>query len=263
MKYNKVWITGASSGIGRALSIEYANQGSKLILSGRNIAELEKTKSLCQNAKHVVILPIDISQLNEINTLLDANRVLLNDVDLLINNAGISQRSLALETDFEVHKRLMDVNYFGTLKLTLWMLQHFKENNSGHIATISSVAGKFGTPMRSGYSASKFALHGFFEALHAELVETNIKVTMICPGFIQTNISKNAIIADGRKQGTMDNATSKGMNVESFAKKAVSAINKNKFEVSIGNIYETKFALFIHRIFPSLFRKLIAKSKVT
>lgn len=264
IKSSKIWITGAGSGIGKALALEFnKNSDVKFILSGRNIENLESTRQSLSNPDKVKLLALDLENHDELDRILEENTPLLSDVDILINNAGISQRSLAKDTRFEVYKRLMDINYLGTIKISLFLLQHFLKRNSGHFVVISSSAGKFGVPVRSGYSASKFALHGFFEALRAEVDKTKIEVTMVCPGFIKTDISKNALTADGSYQGTMDKAQANGMTPEVLAEKVLNAIESNKAEISVGGFKETKLAIWVSRIFPSLFRKVIANSEVT
>ncbi len=261
-KTKKIWITGASAGIGKALALAYAKEGAKLVLSSRKRPALEEVKSLCVGSPKVDILPLDLEKHEEIDQIFKANINLIKDVDLLINNGGISQRSKVSETQFEVYQRLMDINYLGTVQLSTLLLPYFVERNCGQFAVITSVAGKFGVPYRSGYSASKMALHGFFDALRAELNHTNINVTMICPGFIKTDISVNSLTGSGEKLNEMDEAQANGMDVNTFADKAIKAINHKKEEVYIGAFRETTLAILVSRLFPSLFKKIISKSKV-
>jgi short-subunit dehydrogenase len=147
-------------------------------------------------------------------------------VDVVVNNAGISQRSRAVETRLDVEKALFDVNYFGTVELTRHLLPHFLERKSGHIVVISSVVGKLGTPIRTSYAASKHALHGYFDSLRAELDGTGISVSLVCPGYIRTEVSVNAVGPDGTKYGKMDVNQERGMDPDVFARKAVNALNK-------------------------------------
>jgi len=181
---------------------------------------------------------------------------------LLINNGGISQRALAHETQLAVYEELMAVNYFGNIALTLAVLPSMRARKSGAIAVISSVAGKLGTPLRSGYSASKFALDGFYEALRAENYRENIQVTMVFPGFVNTRVSFNARKSDGKKQGVMDGAQAKGISAAECARPTMEAIVRKKNDVYISGARE-KFAVFMHRFFPNLFVKIIRKAKVT
>lgn len=259
----KVWITGGGTGIGKAIAAEFAREGAKLILSGRNVRRLESAKASLESNQSIDIIPLDLEDHEGIVSTFEENIGLVSDVDILVNNAGISQRSLTTDTEFKVYKKLMDVNFLGTVQLSILMLKEFEKRGKGHFVVNSSSAGKFGVPLRSGYSASKFALHGFFEALRAETYNSDINVTMICPGFINTDISLNALSADGSKHGTMDDGQKKGMPVETMAKKSVDAIYKKKEEFLVGGFKESQMSVMMSRFFPSTFRKMIANMKVT
>lgn len=152
-------------------------------------------------------------------------------MDVLVNNGGISQRALAKDTALEVDKRRMDVNYFGTIALTKSLLPGMLTHQLGHIVTITSLTGKFGSPYRSSYAASKHALHGFFDSLRAELAQTPVRVTLICPGFVRTNVSIHALKGDGSQLGTMDDATDHGMDPAVLARKMMRAIEQGREEV--------------------------------
>ena len=261
LKNKTVWITGASSGIGRALTIELSKDNN-LILSSRNKIALENVKNKCENSQNIKILPLDLENYSNFDNLTKQAISFFGNIDILINNGGISQRSLAKETNIKVDKKIMEVNYFGTVALTKAILPHFLENKNGHIIVITSVVGRIGTPLRSSYAASKHALHGFFDSLRAEVFKENIKVTLICPGFVQTNVSINALTGDGSKQNTMDKATANGLKPEYVAKKIRLAIEKNKEEVIIGGLKE-KFSVLLKRFFPTLLSKLVRKIPVT
>ena len=261
-KDKTIWITGASSGIGKALAIELAAQGARLILSSRKRAALEEV-ALHISHPDTQILPLDLQDHNGLDQLIRDNQPLLATVDILINNGGISQRSKVVDTDFKVYKKLMDVNYLGSVMLTLGILPFFTKKNMGQYVVISSMAGKFGVPVRSGYSASKMALHGFFDAMRAELMHTAISVTIVCPGYIKTDISKNALTASGEAQGTMDEAQRKGMPLDIMVPKVLEAIEQKRDEIHIGGFKEVKMAGLLSRLFPKTFKKIIAKSKVT
>src|SRR6266850_1021844 len=201
---NKViWLTGASSGIGEAVAYELAKKGSKLILSARRKDELERVKGNCfpKSQAHIRILPLDLAEPSTLPILVEAAIQVFGHVDVLINNAGIGQRSLAKETVLEVDRKIMEVDYFGTVSLTKLLLPHFLKRKSGHFVTVSSVMGKIGTPHRSGYAAAKHALHGFFDSLRAEVWKENknILVTLICPGWVKTQVTINALTGDGSK----------------------------------------------------------------
>jgi short-subunit dehydrogenase len=260
-----IWITGASSGIGEALAYELAAKGSKLILSARRKDELERVKGNCHapSQVNIRILPLDLAQPDTLKLTTEAAIQIFGQIDILINNGGISQRSFAKDTLIEVDRRIMEVNFFGTLAITKYLLPHFLKRKSGHFVTVSSVTGIFGTPYRSTYAASKHALHGFFDSLRAELykdVQDNITVTMICPGFINTPITLSAVTGDGTPLGKIDRAQFNGKPAEWCAKKIIKAIEQKKEEVYIGGV-ETLGVRF-KRIFPKWFSKYIRKAAV-
>ena len=256
-----IWITGASSGIGEALALEYSKRGYNLILSARTETVLEKVKSMC-SSQNIEILPLDLSNYNDFDSLAKKAWALFDGIDLLINNGGISQRSLSFETSISVDEKLMQVNYLGTVALTKAVLPLMLERRCGHIATVSSMVGKFGTPMRSSYAASKHALHGFMDSLRAEVATFGIDVSLVCPGFVQTNVSLNALVGDGKVQGTMDTTTDNGIKASVFAVKMIKALDARKAEVRIAGLKEN-FGYYLSKFFPSLFRKLVRKIAVT
>ncbi|MGZ9734191.1 SDR family oxidoreductase [Flavobacterium sp. GNP002] len=254
-----VWITGASSGIGEALAYELARRNCKLILSARNIKALEDVKSKCSTAE-VVILPFDLSDFDNAKNQVENAIAAFGKIDVLVNNGGVSQRSLIADTDFEVDKKLIEVDYLGTVALTKALLPHFIKNKKGHFVTVTSLMGKFGSPYRSGYCGAKHALHGFFDVLRMEHQKDNINVTLICPGFIQTNVAKNALTADGSKQNTDDEATLNGMPVAIFVKKLIKAVESNTFEAYIGG--KEVLGVYLKRFFPKLLHRFVLQSKV-
>lgn len=257
-----VWVTGASSGIGKALAIELSKQNAKLIISSRNLEALTLVKTECLNSDNVKILILDLEDYTGLDQKATEAIAAFGQVDVLINNGGISQRSLVQETEITVDKRIMDINYLGTVALTKAILPHFLENKKGHFAVTTSIVGKIGTPLRSSYAASKHALHGFFDSLRAEVHQNNIKVTLICPGFINTNVSKNALTGSGEPQGIMDVATGNGMSAELCAKRMLQAIDRNKEEVYIAGFKE-KLGVYVKRFVPKLFSVLVRKMSVT
>jgi short-subunit dehydrogenase len=254
-----VWITGASSGIGEALAYELAGRNCKLILSARNIKALEVVKSKCSTAE-VVILPFDLSDFDNAKNQVENAITAFGKIDILVNNGGVSQRSLIADTDFEVDKKLIEVDYLGTVALSKALLPNFIKNKNGHFVTITSLMGKFGSPYRSGYCGAKHALHGFFDVLRMEHQKDNINVTLICPGFIQTNVAKNALTADGSKQNTDDEATLNGMPVDIFVKKLIKAVESKKFEAYIGG--KEVLGVYLKRFFPKLLHRFVLQSKV-
>ena len=259
-KNKVVWITGASSGIGEALALAFASEGAKLILSARRMDELQRVKqSLNLPDSDVLILPLDLSDMSKTNELTQKVIAIYGKIDILINNGGISQRSLTLETPLEIDRKIMEINFFGTIALTKSVLPYMIKQKSGHIIIMSSIAGKFGFYFRSAYSASKHALHGFFEALRMELFNDNIKVLIVCPGKIKTDISINAITGNGGTHNKMDDSQAKGLSAEECARQILNGVRNNKDELFIGG-KELK-AIWVKRFFPSLFTKLIRKQK--
>ncbi len=258
----RVWITGASSGIGEALALAFAKNGAQLILSARNEKELNRVAAAASaaGAASVIVQPLDLARHDDIPMV--AQKVLqqVGKLDILVNNGGISQRSLAKDTSLEVDKKLMDVNYFGTVALTKAVLPVMLMHQLGHIVTITSLTGKFGSPHRSSYAATKHALHGFFDSLRAELADSHLKITLICPGFIRTSISLNALTGDGSQLGTMDEATDRGMEPEELAHKILHAIEKGKEEAYFGG--KEVLGVYVKRFFPAYFSRLIRKAKV-
>lgn len=254
-QHKTVWITGASSGLGEQLAYDLSKQGAKLILSARRINELERVKQNCTgNAEDIMILPLDLMVHEAMPDKVKEVLSHFGKVDVLINNGGVSQRSYAIDTAFEVDKRIMDINFFGTVALTKALLPSMIQHQLGHIAVISSIAGKVGVPKRTAYAASKFALVGFFDALRAEVHQHDIKVTMICPGFTQTNIAVNALIGEGKANGKQDPDIAKGMSVKYVCGRILKAIKKNREEVYIGG--REVFGVYVRRLWPKLFFRI-------
>lgn len=261
-KNKRIWITGASSGIGEALAKAFAEHGAQLILSARNEVEINRVSAAClkAGASSVLVQALDLEQHDRIPSIVESVLNKVGKVDILVNNGGVSQRSLARETSLEVDKKLMAVNYFGTVALTKALLPNMLMHQLGHIVTITSLTGKFGTAYRSSYAASKHALHGFFDSLRSELSDAHIKVTLICPGFVHTNVSKNALTGDGAKLGTMDEATEKGMDPDRLAQKILQAIKNGKEEAYFGG--KEVLGIYLKRFFPAYFSKMLRKAKV-
>lgn len=262
IKDKVVWVTGASSGIGEALAKEFSKRGARLILSSRKANELERVKSelVGGDAKKATILPIDLSHSDKLADKARAAMAIFGRIDILVHSGGISQRSMALDTDEKVLRRVMEINFFAAVRLTQEVLPSMIENGYGHIVPISSLVGKFGTPYRSGYAASKHALHGYFESLRAENYKKNIHVTIAIPGFIRTNISLNALTQDGKALNQMDEAQAKGMDPEQCARVIVNGITRAKNEVLVGG--KEKIGVYLKRFFPAYFARFIRKAKV-
>jgi len=253
-----VWITGASSGIGKEAAIQLHRVGAKLILSARTTSALEELKASLGNGDDILILPLDLADTESFpQSVLKAYNH-FDKIDIVLNNAGISQRSYVLETDLSVDRKIMEVNYFGTIALTKAILPKMIEQGGGHFAVVSSVVGKFGFGVRSAYSASKHALHGFFESLYIELNHKGIGITLICPGPIQTNISKNALDGSGKPSGKMDEMQEKGMPVKKCVHIILDAIKREKREVIVAGFKE-KLGVKLKAWIPSLFFKIALK----
>ena len=254
-----VWITGASAGIGEALALAFARQGARLILSARNETELQRVAAACAPAT-VLVLPLDLADTASLPVNAAEALVRFGRLDVLLNNGGVSQRSLALETTLEVDRRLMEVNYFGTVALTKAVLPALLAQRSGRIVVISSLVGKFGTPYRSAYAASKHALHGFFDSLRAELPGSGVGISLICPGFIHTGVSVNALTGDGSALGTMDEATERGLAPAEFARRALPVIARGENEAYIGG--KETLGVYLKRFLPGVFANMLTRTKV-
>jgi dehydrogenase/reductase SDR family protein 7B len=261
MKNKVVWITGASSGIGEALVYAYNKLGAQLIISSRNSNELKRVKAKCTDQQSIYVLPLDLEDHISLPIKAEEAIRIFGKIDILINSGGISQRSLSMETDLFTEKRFLAINFWGTVILSKAVLPQMIQNGTGSIVVVSSLVGKFGTRFRSAYSASKHALHGYFDSLRIELNNPNIHMMLACPGFIRTNVTINALTADGSPQGTMDNAQENGMAPEVFAKKMIAALNAKKEEVYIGG--KEIYGVVLKRFLPRLFSKIIKKAKVT
>ena len=257
-----VWITGASSGIGEALAKQYAALGSQLVLSARREPELEGVKQACiklgAKDEDVLVLPLDVTKHESMAEKVFAVTAHFKSIDVLINNAGISQRSLCLDTDLSVYRTLLDVDVLGQIALTKQVLPVMVKQGSGHIAVTSSVAGKVGVKWRTGYCAAKHAVMGFFDALRAEVAEHGIQVSTITPGFIKTDISKNAVTAHGESFGVDDEDIKGGMDVDKCAHVIIKQMSKGKKEIAVGEGL-SMVALTLKRFFPNLVFKMVEK----
>ena len=255
-----VWITGASSGIGEAITLAFAKENARLVLTARRPEELERVKKLTGlPGSAVLVLPMDVTQFEKAGPAVEAIIAHFGRIDVIVHNAGVSQRSYIQETDFEVYQKIMDVDFFSTVAITKAALPYMIAQQSGQFIVISSVAGKIGTIMRSGYNAAKHALHGFYDSLRAEGYNDNIKVTTVCPGYIRTNISLNALNQSGGKFGKMDTNQANGIPAEECARQILSAVKKGKKEIYIGGFKEVA-AIYLKRFFPDLLFDQVRKN---
>jgi NADP-dependent 3-hydroxy acid dehydrogenase YdfG len=256
-----VWITGASSGIGEALALQFAQAGSKLALSARRENELQRVKDLClqAGAQDVLVVPLDVTDEAAMPGAVEQVRTAIGPIDMLINNAGLSQRSKCIDTEMAVYRQIFEVDVIGQIALTKAVLPGMLAQGSGHIAITSSVAGKVGAPHRTGYCAAKHAVMGFFDALRAEVHAQGIRVTTITPGFIRTMVSDNALKGDGTRFDRTDSNIAKGMDVDECAKVIMKGFRKvsspawysNSVQKSVIRIKSRYQSHFIRALFPS------------
>ncbi|GGC98153.1 SDR family NAD(P)-dependent oxidoreductase [Undibacterium terreum] len=227
-----VWVTGASSGIGEALVSSLLQAGAQVILSGRRLAELERVAASA--ADRTLILAFETTDYDALPQVVEKAWAWKGRIDILINNAGISQRSLALDTHLDVYRQLIEVDYLAPLALTQLIVPRMVEKRSGHVAVISSVAGKVGTPLRTGYCGAKHAVVGYFDGLRAEVEEAyGIKVSVILPGSVQTSIAVNALVGDGSSRGRSDANIDNGMPVAAAAKIILDGMAAGKREIPV------------------------------
>jgi short-subunit dehydrogenase len=253
-----IWITGASSGVGEGMAKVFHREGADLILSARRAAELERVKAACTGTGAILLVPFDICDATA--RAAAAAHVLnqFNRIDVLINNAGIGQRSLAKDTMLDVERRVMEVDFFGPVALTKLILPHMIEQQGGQLLVTSSVAGKHAVPMHAAYCAAKHALHGYFDTLRVEHLKDNIAVTLLVIAGIRSHVFEHALTGDGSEYGRNDWGDNVGMSAETCAERVVEAIVKREPEVLI-SIEEAKQALLLKEKDPVEFTRRMAK----
>lgn len=257
-----IWITGASSGIGEALAKQLSAYNSRLIISSNRPDDLEKVKaSLQREREDVYVLPFDLNEASTLPGKANEAEKAFGRIDILINNGGISQRSLVLDTSLETDRKIMEINYFSGVILTKAILPGMIERGYGHIAALSSVTGKFGFPLRSAYSAAKHAMCGFYETLGAEYYDQGIRSTLVFPGRVSTNISLGALGPDGKPQNIMDHGQATGISAAECAMDILNGIRKNKKEVYSGG--REVWMVYVKRFLPGLAFRLARKVKRT
>ncbi len=256
-----VWITGASSGIGEATAYRFAQEGARIIVTALEDDLLEGVVSRCKKfgAPDAAALPFDLSDSDGLDALAEKAWNQFGGIDILYNNAGISQRGTTVETEMRVIRKVMDIDYYAPVILTKNILPRMIERGGGQLVVTTSIAGRFGFPLRCAYSSAKHALYGFFETVQAETYDQNIRVTIVCPGRVQTNISKYALEKDGRQHGKMDAGQAGGVTPQQAADKIVKAVYKKKREVLVGR-YELLMA-YIKQFCPGLAAKLARRIK--
>ena len=261
---NKViWITGASSGIGEALAYSFARQNARLVLSARRVAELERVKEGCKLPdEQVLLLPMDVSEYEKVEAQHQKVQEHFGPVDILINNAGLSHWSKIRDLSMEVLKKIMDVNFFGGVALSKAVLPSMLERKKGHIVVISSILGKIVTPKQAAYNASKHAIQGFYDTLRAEAGPEGVKVLVVSPGAVNTNVAKNSLDKEGKPINRSNKMIEKGLDPRDVAEKVLQAIRKGKEDIVLAGGKE-KFAILMKRLSPGLFSKFLSGRKAT
>lgn len=257
-----IWITGASSGIGEALAYEWGESGARLILSSNEPDELNRVVEACRKRRYdAKPLFLDLTDTDMMPQKAEDARELWGSVDILVNNGGISQRSMAKDTDIEVDRRIMEIDYFGHIALTKAILPHMIERGSGHITVTTSVAGLMALPLRSAYCAAKHALHGFFETLRAEVWDDGIRVTLVAPAAVKTDISIKALTENGSEFKRMDSQISKGITPAQCARRIVRGTAREKPLIVMGK-GQGKWGVYVYRFLPGLYRRLVRRAEV-
>jgi dehydrogenase/reductase SDR family protein 7B len=255
MKDKVVIITGASSGIGKALAFSFGNEGAKIVITGRKEAPLlEVSQELSTLGIENLAIVSDVSIESDNADMVKKTIDKFGKIDILINNAGISMRAMFEDCDLNVIKTLMDINFYGTVYATKYALPYIKATK-GSIVGVSSIAGYRGLPVRSGYSASKFAMNGFLEALRTELLHTGVHVLTACPGFTASNIRVASLGADGSSKGDSMRDEGKMMSSEEVADRILKAV-KNRDRGMILTL-QGKMAVLINKLLPKLADKLV------
>jgi short-subunit dehydrogenase len=255
MKDRVIIITGASSGIGEALAQRFAMLGAKVVIAARNFEKLNKlADELKKNASDVLAVKTDVSNESDCRNLINETVIKFGKIDILINNAGISMRALFEKTDLNVIRRLMDVNFWGTVYCTKFALPHLLESK-GSVVGVSSIAGYKGLPGRAGYSASKFAMQGFLEVLRIENMKKGLHVLIACPGFTASNIRNTALAADGSMQGESPREEDKMMSADEVALHIIKAIQKKKERLTLTT--QGKLTVVLNKFFPKFMDKMV------
>jgi dehydrogenase/reductase SDR family protein 7B len=254
------WITGASSGIGESLVHEFVKKGATVIASSNDLPGLEKVKADCGSESEMVhCVPFDLADTAGIDKIVEQQVNSLGRIDFLLNIGGISQRARIDETPMWLDRKIFEINFFGTIALTKAVLPYMVRQQSGHILATSSISGRFGFPLRSAYSASKQALHGFFETLYLENKKFNIRASVIIPGRVRTSISFHALDSQGKEHGKLDDGQAKGVTPQYAAETIIRGILKNRREILVGK--SELIMLHIRRYCPWLFFRIADKIK--
>ncbi|OKL39682.1 SDR family oxidoreductase [Pontibacter flavimaris] len=255
MKDKVVLITGGTSGIGKALAFAFGREGARVAVSGRNQQNLDQTsQELTAAGIDNLAVNADVSVEEQCQRMVQETVDKYGRLDVLINNAGISMRALFEDLDLDVLRQVMDINFWGTVYSTKYALPYIKQAK-GSIVGISSIAGYRGLPARTGYSASKFAMHGFLETLRTELLYSGVHVLLACPGFTASNIRNTALAANGQQQGETPREEEKMMSAEEVAERILKATLQRKRDLVMTT--QGKLAVWVNKLFPSLADKLV------
>lgn len=258
-----VWIVGASSGIGEALALALAARGARLLLSARRHGELARVAARCRALGATAeVHVLDLCDPAALPAAVARGLARAGELDLLVLAAGVSQRSLATDTNVEVDRQLMEVNYFGPLAVAKGVVPAMVARGRGQLLVLSSLVGKFGTPMRSGYAAAKHALHGFFDSLRAEVHRHGVGVSLCCPGYIQTEITLRSLTGDGSAYGKVDEALQRGMPADECAAEILKQLGRGKDEFCVGRGAEM-YAALLQRLAPGVLRRLVRSHTVS
>lgn len=249
-----VWVTGASSGIGAELVVQLNQLGAFVIASARREERLIELKDRLSYSENYLPIQLDLIDGNSISNAVEVVRE-RGSLDLLIHNAGIAQKGMVIENDMEVDRRIMETNYFGTIQLTKEVLPLFCEQGYGWFGVVTSIAGVVGVPGRSAYSASKHALHGFFDSLRAESFACDLQVSVIMPGFIHTHITVKELKGDGTPYGKVEKSHRLGMSPEDCARKIIRGLKRRKRNIVVGKM--EVMSIYIQRFSPSLYDFLV------
>jgi short-subunit dehydrogenase len=233
------------------------------VLTARREAGLRETQGRCGGDGRSVIVPADLSDLNAIDELADTAQAAFGHIDLIILNAGISQRGLAVETEPAVVQHVNTVNFLAPVHIIRRTVPQMVERGSGRVVAVSSLSTRVPTPRRSVYTASKAALETYLTVLRRELMNTGVRVTVALPGFVRTEISLNALNADGSAHGTLDPLQENGMSPDVCARRIASGIARGRREILIPTDMRTRLGLFLQRRAPNLLDRLMAKAEVT
>lgn len=255
----RIWITGASSGIGRSMALAAAAAGARVVISARRRDVLDAVRAECARPGDVRVVALDQSDLDSCATAAREAFAHFGGLDIVILNGGISQRSLAIDTSIDVDRKLMLVNYLANVAMTKALLPELVAQSSAQIVVVSSLVGVIGSPYRTGYAASKHALHGFYDSLRAELPE-HVSVTILCPGFVRTDVSINALTGSGAPLGQMDDAQANGLSPDRFAERALAAIAAKRREVYIAG--PERRAIWLQRFAPGILARMLRRAKV-